>query len=83
MQPSLQPEFLFRFCETIDRKMEIIHRVCGGYLGPNPSRALRYDRIKESDHIKAEFEQSIRNLLGKRRIADHDRYNRMLTRANC
>ena len=37
----------------------------------------------DADWSKIKLEQAIGNLLRKRRIADHDRHNRMLTWANC
>src|SRR5580704_15738023 len=78
----LQAEFRLCLRKTIDRELEVILGVSSRNLGPDSSGALWYHGIKETDHIQAKFQQAISDFLSQCSLTDHNRHNRMLSRAN-
>ena len=49
----------------------------GGDLRADARCAVRHDRIKEADHVNAFLQHARGELLRFRRVADHDRDDRM------
>ena len=72
--------FLADLGEFLDRKLQILPGVGRGNLGPDPGCPLWHHRIKETDDIDSQSEKSIRHFLGKSRVSDHDRNDRMSAR---
>src|SRR5262249_54862823 len=72
-------QFFVGLSEGVHGKLQIFARMRGGYLRANTRGAMWNDRIEEPDDINAFLQHARGELLRFRRVADHDRDDRMHT----
>ena len=67
------------FCsgELCDGEFEILSRVRGADLRADARLSVGHDRIRKADDVNAAREHGLRETLGQRRFAEHDRHDGM------
>src|SRR5216117_3915785 len=61
--------------EGANRSLELVARVGGRHLAPDPGLALGHDRVGETDDVHALLEHARRHPAGKGGVADHHRHD--------
>src|SRR5208282_3130572 len=77
--PSLDDaEIASRAAECGDDRVELLGRMRGAHLRTDPRLTLGHDREGERDDVDARGEHALGETHGERRLAEHDRNDRML-----